>query len=218
MTESIFQVQRINRVRKDIGPLFKTRKVQAYTMVVLSLFTVAFFGTFAIRPTLKTIATLQRKITDSDEVNRQLEEKINSLIEAQEEYQRIEPDLPLIYSLLPQRPEFPSLLRKIENLAIKNDATISGIHFDPIILYGESASASGQTPTQTDIPPSTPMYFSLTFVGNYPNLLKLLSHMTALDRLITVDAVNLTIANETDVNSSLNIAIASRAYYYQLTL
>ncbi len=216
MNESLFQVHRYKRYFKNVEPIFKTTKVQAYFMVILTLFTLSFFGISAIRPTLKTIASLQRKIDDSSQVNAKLEEKINNLIAAQEEYQRIEPDLPLIYSLLPEKPEFPSLLRKIENLTIENEATISGIQFDPIILYGTSTTVTEKSNTTGTM--STPLFFSLTFIGTYPNLLKLLEYITSLDRLITIDSVDLTLNNEEGTISTLNIAILSRAYYYQLTL
>ena len=120
--------------------------------------------------------------------------------------------------MLPEKPEFPSLLRKIENLAIQNEATISGIQFDPIILYGQPIQTAGSSSITVNIPETTPLFFSLTFTGPYSNLLKLLENLTALDRLITISSVNLTISGKTGGVSSLNIAITSQAYYYQLTL
>ncbi len=200
-------------------------------MIVLSLFTIAFFGAFAIRPTLKTIATLRRQIGDKTLVNHRLEEKINNLILAQEEYQRVEADLPTLYSLLPEKAEFPTLLRKLEVLTIENGATISGIQFDPIVLYGEAPPPPGQPPAatpakttsrnaeETNTPApipienlSTPLFFSLVMTGPYENLLASLNQLTKLDRLITIQSVDLS------GNTSLTVSIQSRAYYYPLDL
>lgn len=228
-TESVSQAHRYRRYYQRLEPLFKSPQAQAYTMVILSLFTIAFFGIFAIRPTLKTIAALQRKIGDNTEVDQKLEEKINALIQAQDTYQRMEPDLPLIYSLLPDKPEFPSLFRRIENLAIDHDATISAIQFDPIVLYAKSSNTSA-TPTgaaadttTTSAPTAaatqtTPMFFSLVFGGNYEKLLELLDRLTKLDRLITIQSVGLSPAGTAGGSSTLTVTIQSRAYYYSLTL
>lgn len=218
INETVLQAHRYRRYYQRLEPLFKSVQTQAYTMVILSLFTITFFGIFAIRPTLKTIASLQRKITDNSEVNQKLEDKINSLIQAQEEYQRVESDLPLIFSLLPDKPEFPSLLRRLENLAIDNNATISGIAFDPIVLYA-SGSAIVKPVTTTDGPQqSTPMFFTLTFSGGYQNLVSLLDQLTKLDRLVTIKTVSLAVAGNLESRSTLSVSISSRAYYFALDL
>ena len=148
MSESMFALHRYYKYYQKLEPAFKNRKTQAYLMAVLSLMTISFFGFFAIRPTLKTIAVLQRQIIDRKTLNEKLDEKINALILAQDEYRLIEADLPLIYTLLPEKPEFPLLMRLLENLTIQNSATISGIQFDPIVLYEKSLPET-ETDTET---------------------------------------------------------------------
>lgn len=214
MTESLTTSHRYRRYYQNLEPLLKTRQTQAFLMVVMSLVTIAFFGTFAIRPTLKTIATLQRQIEDRSFLNEKLEEKINALILAQEEYQRIASRLPLIYTLLPEKAEFPSLLRRLELLADQNSATISGLQFDPVVLYRESppevttdvVSATPSAPT------TTPIYFTLTLNGDYLNLVALLSQLTLIDRLVTIHSV--TISKDQSGESRLNLGLTTRAYYY----
>lgn len=218
MIESLTTSHRYRRYYQKLEPLLKTRQAQAYLMVVMSLMTIAFFGTFAIRPTLKTIATLQRQIVDRSFLNDKLEEKINALILAQEEYQRIAPRLPLIYALLPEKAEFPSLLRRLELLTDQNSATISGIQFDPIVLHSESPR---EVTTEVNVAaPSaattTPIYFTLTLNGDYPNLVTLLSQLTLIDRLVTIHSV--TISKSQGGESQLNLGLVTRAYYYSTSL
>ncbi len=221
------------RFYKNYAQLFKSTEVQAYTMVALSLFTISFFGAFAIRPTLKTISLLKRQITDRIEVNQKLEEKINALILAQEEYQRIDKDLSSIYSLLPEKTEFPVFLRKLEAMTLGNGATISSIQFDPIVLYAQSqtppsattkpnATIPGQNSPKvvpllplpnTDIG-TTPIFFSLTLQGPYQNLINLLDQLTRLDRLTTISKVDLTGDSTSKGAATLNISIQSQAYYF----
>ncbi|MEK7166281.1 MAG: type 4a pilus biogenesis protein PilO [Patescibacteria group bacterium] len=223
MTESLLTIHRYHRYYKNITPLFKNRSVQAYTMVILSLFTISFFGVFAIRPTLKTIATLQRQIIDKSFVDEKLEQKINMLIEAQEQYQRIEKELPVIYSLLPEKAEFPALLRQLEIVVIQNEATISGISFDSVILYGDTANkqvalvavdenTNESAPVQ-DNTISTPLFFNLIINGSYDRLVNLLEQLTRLDRLITIHSVELTSSGK-EAQSTLNLGVKSSSYYY----
>jgi Tfp pilus assembly protein PilO len=217
MNQSAFASHRYKRYYQKLQPLFTSSTAQAYTMIVLSLFCITFFGTFAIRPALKTIATLQRKISDYSELNAQLEAKINSLIQAQSAYEQVAPDLPLIYSLLPVKAEFPSLLRHLENLAVARDATLSGLQFDSIVIYDESespltASAAG-TPQVVAASKSTPLRFTLSFGGTYENLMLLLDELTKLDRVVTIDSMSLSLGTSSDSTSQLDVTMQSQAYY-----
>lgn len=220
MTESIAVTHRYRRYYQNLEPLLKTRQAQAFLMVIMSLVTIAFFGTFAIRPTLKTIATLQRQIEDRSFLNDKLEEKINALILAQEEYQRIAPQLPLIYTLLPEKAEFPSLLRRLELVVDQNSATIAGIQFEPIVLYSGLPSPLESTNDGTIESPSasstTPIHFTLSLSGEYQNLVTFLSQLTLLDRLVTIQSV--TITNNQSGESQLSLGLQTRAYYYSTSL
>lgn len=213
----------------SVSPIFKSRRNQAYTMIVLSLFAMSFFGFMAVRPTLKTIATLKRKIIDNTEVNQKLEQKINALVQAQDEFKRIQPDLGKVYSLLPERAEFPLLLSKLENVAKVHNTTITNLQFEPILLYGTDAETPIAPPpvTQEDTtsPTSksvlgetteiTPFNFELTFTGNYQDLIALLDRLTKFERLLTINSVQINF-NEND--ASLVLVSQSEAFYYPLTL
>lgn len=208
---------------QEIEPILKNPKTQAYAMIILSLFTISFFGFFAIRPTLKTIAALQRKISDHTQVNNQLEDKINALIKAQEEYQNIESLIPTIYSLMPQTPEFTSLIRQLEILASQHNIVLSELHVDPLVLYGNQPNTPDVTPQITQdenilaaetTTPTFPVIFSVSFTGNYQDLVTLLDRLTNFDRIVTISLVDINVANE----STLTINVQSRAYYFPLDL
>lgn len=242
MNETVFDLHRYRKYYHQLEPAIQDRKTQAYLMVILSLFTISFFGTLAIRPTVKTIASLQRQIDDRAQVNQKLDQKINALIKAQEEYQRIEPDLPIIYSMLPNQPDFPLLLRMLENLVVQNSATISSIQFNPIVLYEERPldSALVATPSsniqeiisnvipksspspvhQIDVEsiPTTQMSFTLSFQGEYSNLVKLLDQLTKLDRVVTINSIELSLGQTSGAMSLLTLGIRSQAYYYPTIL
>ena len=119
---------------QSVNQSFKRKKVQAYTMLILSLFTISFFGIFAIRPTLKTITNLNRQIDDLKQVDIKLSEKINQIIGAQAEYEIISPYIPKIKRALPEKPNYIRSLSDIENIRNTSPATVSSVKIDNVVL------------------------------------------------------------------------------------
>lgn len=214
----------ISRYQK-ITPVFKTRRAQAYTMVILSLLTISFFGFFAVRPTLKTIGVLQKQIVDREQVNEKLEQKINALISAQEEYRRIEPDIVTIYSLLPDKPEITSLIIKLEQIGIEQKSPLAAIDISSIVLYGETPVASSPAqPQPSESKPilgisdtnTTSISFLLTYRGLYRDLLNVLDRLTKLNRIVTIKSAEFKLGSTGE--GSLVISLSTNTYYYPLNL
>ncbi len=237
--------QRYQKYYQRLEPLFKNRQTQAYTMAILSLLTIAFFGVFAIRPTLKTIATLHRQIEDKENLNQKLEDKISALIAAQETYQQIEPSLEKIYSLMPTAVEFPSLIRRLELISVKNSALISGLQIDEVTLYSKDGVKTPAAPTVKEIQQTadatlkaavpdetaetvtTPtitknaaqlnITFTISYQGNYLNLANLLNQLTQMDRLVTINSFTLGQPGVGgQTTSSLSLSLNAQAYYLPL--
>ncbi len=220
MNGAIFSSHIFNRYYQNLAPSVKNRKTQAYVMVVMSLLTISFFGVFAVRPTLRTISQLERQIQDRSDLNDRLDKKINALIQAQESYQAVESQLPLLYSLLPEQSEFPLLLKHLEVLAQTHEATISGIQFDPIVILGEkSASDEKDNKASTDTTTSSiPLYFTLAVNGDYDHLIAFLTQLTKLDRIVTIQSVQFAGGKGGVGQASLSLGIQSSAYYYPTNL
>ena len=117
---------------------FNLKRVKAYTMLILSLFTISFFGFFALKPTLSTIASLNRQIEDNREIDQKLSKKINQLVAAQAEYEVIAPFIPKIKKALPEKPEYIGLLNDLESIRTVGSATISGISIDSVKIESKS--------------------------------------------------------------------------------
>lgn len=234
MNNQTFLTSRYLKYSQKISPLFRERRVQAYTMIILSLLTISFFGSLAIRPTLGTIITLQKQIQDRTLVNQKLEEKINALITAQASYQAIEADLPLIYTLLPDNPDITSLLLKVEALTTDSAATISALSFERAVIFGQDPLAAidtGAAPPQTPQTPenvlaaetpeetiTTPLGFAVTFEGTYEELKTILNKLQALDRIVTIKSAALNIAASQEEASVLKLDMQTAAHYYPLSL
>ena len=188
------------RYYKKIGPLLKKPRVKAYTMLVLSFFTMSFFGVFAIKPALKTIARLKKEISDSRKVNQALEKKIINLSSLKEEYQKIETDIPLISKALPSQPQLPSFLKDLEIFAQEVGATISGIRVQKVALTKEGSRTS------------TKISSSLTLNGDYFSCKKFLNRLLNAKRIYTVESLEIR-ADLKRKESIIKLDLKVNAYY-----
>jgi len=93
------------------------KKIAAYLYISLTLFTVSFFGFFAITPTLATIANLNKQYKDNKLVLDSLNKKLSSLTLLDFQYKEIQTDIEKIYSAIPRTPHMPILTRQLENIA-----------------------------------------------------------------------------------------------------
>lgn len=190
------------RYYRSLGDTFSQTKVKAYTMLILSLLSMSFFGYFAIRPTLITIATLKRQIKDASFVDSKLQEKINNLSQAQMEYEQIKPDLGIINDALPQDPRFPSFVKIMERIASQSGTTIEGVNFNIINLSTvESSSSAGEKTIK----------FDFTLHGDYSNLTDFLNRLSNAERIVIIDKIGL-VKKETQ---PLGLTLSGQIFYVQ---
>lgn len=154
---------------------FRSKHNHAYAMLILSLFTMSFFGFFALRPTLVTIATLNRQIDDSRELDRRLSEKLNSLVQAQAEYEVVVPFLSKINNAIPENPEYPSLLTDIESITDNSRAdTVSKFQLGSVKLNAQDSGKIG---------------LSVDSEGGYLSLESFIEQILSNARLLTINSL-----------------------------
>lgn len=164
--------------------LRKKQTVQAYTMIILSLLTVSFFVVFAIRPTLKTIASLLAELREKREVYLKLEDKISSLTTAQANYKYVEADLHLLDESLPPETEFTLLMLQIEILGLENNVVLETESFDEVSLHFDQEYK---------------IQFSLDVSGSYQNLRQFLVALENLRRITVLQNVQLNQSDEDQI-------------------
>lgn len=223
------EYNRYRRYFTSLEPMVKTPVARAYFSLIASLFALSFFGAFAIRPTVKTIVGLRKEIYDARNTNNKLQEKINSLSEAQTQYSFVQNEIPIVLAALPKNTEFSTLLKQIENIALASGATVSGIQFHSVHMFGKAtqdgqttriATSSGGTTNASSSPDQPgnsgeimPIPFSLVLRGSYSNITAFLTSLSQLSRLISVDSYAISSAQGGNVELSLNIQ--SKAFYYE---
>lgn len=193
-----------------IDPFVKSKHATAYSMIIFSIFTIAFFGMFAIRPTLKTIIELKRQIEDSKQINETLRKKIDALVTAQEEFQFIKDFLPAINEALPEQPNIAKVLTKIEDLANQNQATISALQVQSISFKNTPADEGKKA--KTIVPQPTSIDISLKLAGTYRQLSSFLQGLFTMRREVDTTSLELT-PETTGANATLKLLLKINTYY-----
>jgi Tfp pilus assembly protein PilO len=173
------EYHRYRRYFFNLGKISKAPQVQSFAWLSLTFFAIAFFTVMAIRPTLVTIAKLNREIKDKKEANQKLQTKINAILAAQAQYAENLDNLPLLEEALPEKSQFPRLAFFIEE-----NTTASGVELKSLSF--EKIGAVEQTPQSSST--SNSLYFSLSVSGDYSNLKDFLSRLESSRRIIEVNS------------------------------
>lgn len=180
-----------NNYVQDIRRLYQQQPgIKITLQLLLSVFTVAFFTFFAIRPTLSTITTLLRRIEDQKEVDVRLDTKIVQLLEAQNELTANETDLPLINLAIPQAPDLEGFARRLEVLAVEENSELASLQFQAIPLVGTQTSlesSAGTRATRND--GNFSATFDFTLNGTQESILSFLRKLETIDRAVAVTKI-----------------------------
>ncbi len=90
----------------------------------------------AIRPTLTTVAELQKKIADQELVTRKFDSKITQLVTAQRDLARFASGLPNFDPAVPDNHNQGSLAKRFELLAQENGLSVNNFSFSAVPLLG----------------------------------------------------------------------------------
>jgi Tfp pilus assembly protein PilO len=207
------QIQnRFKRFYQQLTPTLKKPKTQASTAAVFSFLAISLFALYAIRPTAQTIIYLRKEIEDKTVVNKQMEDKITALIEAQNTYESIQDKLSLISDALPQNPDAVLLARQLHRIATYSQASISAIQVPSLPLISQEASAGAKlAPTKSGVGE-----FPITVViaGDYANLKSFLNGILSLRRIASIDTISIKQEGTKVLGvSTLQLSIRVRGYY-----
>ncbi len=152
-------------------------------LISLTIFTVAFFGIFAIMPTLKTIAKLNKDIKDAETVNNQLAKKIFSLEKAEELYSQQVDALPLINRVLPDQVSFERLAWQLDWLVKQKGLELITSNFEEFLVVGTQE-------TKDKLP--QPIVLEITVKGDFSQIKELAGALLKFDRLLTIKQTTIT--------------------------
>lgn len=193
---------------KKAVTLLSSKKGQAYTYLILSFFTMAFFGYFAIKPTLTTIAKLYKQIEDRRQVDKKLTEKIVSLIKAKEDYDLISGALPALNTALPSSPDIIQMLSTIELNSTTAQATISSFTMQEVVLSTQSSTLANSKLEPISIP------FSISISGSYEKIQRFIHQLVSNPRIIKIESLNISPSDQEGI-VTISVSAEAEGFYYQ---
>ncbi|MFC1627297.1 type 4a pilus biogenesis protein PilO [Patescibacteria group bacterium] len=187
---------------KRFQQLSKKPVAKVSGLISLTIFAVAFFMIFAILPTFKTIAALNREIEDTELVDSKLQKKIVSLNRAEEEFGRLVDDLKKIEQVLPKDEGFERLAWQIHWLAKENNVTITAGSFGEFGVLGNKIITTE----------ATELTMEMSLTGDYPDIKRFLEVLSKFDRLIKINEVTITKKKVGSQEGSITVNIEMMAY------
>ncbi len=183
--------------------------------IILSLLTISFFATFALRPTALTITQLLQDIKAKEEVVDQLDKKIADLAKAQSVYQQNAPRLTSLNQSLPDEPQPEAYARQIEGLATRHGVNLNSMVMDDVVLVGEVKTTSLLNPNIAALPAGAgEINFSLNVIGVYSNLTSFLSDLENLRRILKIDHTSISVA-QVEEGKTLTLTVNGRIPYHK---
>lgn len=190
------QIKRVKQLSKK-----PTAKISG--LISLTIFLMAFFGMFAILPTFRTIASLNREIKDAEIVNKKLTNKIGSLSKAEDLYLKASKKTSLINRVMPEQAEFERLAWQVEWLALNKGVEIINGNYNEFELVSNKV--------ETILEPKE-LELELTINGNYPKIYDFIRAVTEIDRLISIKAVSIN-SKQLRQGQAITANIKMTAYY-----
>ncbi|OIP57138.1 MAG: hypothetical protein COX79_00875 [Candidatus Levybacteria bacterium CG_4_10_14_0_2_um_filter_36_16] len=186
---------------KKNTPFIKSdsKKFTAYLYITLTLFSVSFFGFFAIKPTLDTISNLNKQYEDNTFVYNALKKKLVALDALNVQYQTLQPDLNLVFDAIPKTNKIPYLTRQLEKLTSAQNLNLSKLDFGVIEIY----------PALKPTPGMFSYTFNITVEGSEDKVNRFISDIISFDRIIGIERIT---TGKTD-NNVFGTTITGRAYF-----
>lgn len=196
---------------QDLRKYYRLPAVQVSLTLVLSLFVMAIFIVFALRPTLLSIVTLNKTIEESKKTLKILDTKVTNLQKASKELESIQPFLQKINANIPNNSaRYSPLTKAVESLAVSTEVTIETESLGSTLLF--SRVLSPFTPSKSQKVVTLP--FTVRVTGNYPNVSVFLTKILMMERVIEIESI--TITKEAGAKKEIapvSLSITGSAYY-----
>lgn len=182
----------LSRYRRYLALAQEKPLVKESLSVILSLTLVIVLVVAALRPTIKTIASLLNEIKQKKEIIARLDLKNAQIIQAQSSYQMVQPRLSLLDEALPKLADLKSWISSIEKIA-----TDSGVKVGLITL---GPAPVGKIPTGL-----TEINFSVATDSEYKLARQFVDQIEKIRRLVKINTVQLD--KSTKEKSGVNLTI-----------
>lgn len=183
----------------------ENQRTIASLYLMLTLFSISFFGLLAINPTISTISSLQKQYDDGRLIDESLTQKINSLGLLSDQYGKIEPSLEKIYSAVPATTKAAYFLRQIQVIAKNNNIQLQTLEEGKTELF----------PAEKQKEANNSLEFNLSFSASKTDANNFINVLIKFDRIITINEINM-YKNSFEQKLPFNVSIKGTAYFNKL--
>lgn len=184
----------------SVLPGIKDKRTKQFTTFALTLVTIAFFGIFAINPTLGTISDLQKQLDDSNFVHDSLQKKIANLTSLQQSYSDIQDSLTPIYDAIPTSLTLDVFVGQVHTLAGLSNVQLTRVQTLPVDISAQTIAAKYTT-----------YEFSIEAEGSYDDLKNYVINLTGFNRLISLESISMTHVGKVD--STFRMQMRGKTYF-----
>lgn len=208
---------------------YRRPEIRASLEIILSVFTVAFLLLVVIRPTLTIVAELQKKINDQDSVDKKLSTKITQLSKARSDLSTFGNQIDLFNKAVPDANDSSGLAKRLALLVQENNLQTNYLTVGSVPLFGnlinlgnKESKNKGEDPNVVPLEKGTNVAkLEITFDlrGSQTDVLKFLSDIEKLDRLIKLTSVDIKREEEKDsdvTKSFRGVRLIGRGSVYYL--
>lgn len=190
-----------NNYRK-LSLAYRKPEIRVPVEIILSVFASLFLIITAIRPTLVTVAELKKKIEDQSLVEKKLDVKIRSLIQASKQLSELDVSLPLFEKGVPENYTYADLAKKLEILANEKNINIESLVFSSVIVATDESKNIKQKKKEKAREwingDNTMKEFTVRFsvTADETSLVDFLREVERLDRVLVISSVDITKVEE----------------------
>lgn len=176
--------------------IYERPEIRASVEIILSVFSVGFLLLFAIRPTLATVVSLQKKIEDQSLVDTKLTTKITQLIRAQSDLTTYAGKLPQYNLAVSDFHDQGPTAKRVEVLVRESGLSINNLSLGSVPLSGGFINLSDVE--REKAPPPTELggkvaSFGIDFdlSGSADQVSKFLVDLENIDRVVILEKVDI---------------------------
>lgn len=185
-----------------IKPVTRLPIIRTYGSTIFTLLVVLILIFFAIKPTVETILVLQKKLIDTESVLQKVTQKTNNLSLGKQNYDNLDPAIKnKIKTAIPDNVELKSVIQTLEQIALRNEASVSALQIQPLTLEPKTGHAIGAI---------SEIKFTFNIEAKYQNMISFLQDINTSSRLITIDSVSVSKAS---AGSGLIMSIIGKGYF-----
>lgn len=196
---------RYHRYFFDVRQTVTSPRFRSFGWLSLTVFVVSFFIIVAIKPTLVTIAKLQREISDKEAATEKLQIKIDSLVRAQAEMVNYLDDIEVLDKTIPDEIDYAKTALIIEDIAQQTNLQIKSLSFSNL---GESRQIKNTNGGGKFL--SEP--FNVSLSGNYTDMRAFLARFENSKRLPLFDRTSFS-SQISETGNQLNLTITGEFLY-----